>query len=295
MATEGWQDNPDLKKIYVTKLKTDTTQDTLVDYFAKYGTVTECKIIKDKEDKPRGFAFLSMDDQAIIDTILEDRPHTIDGQTVYLRRAIPRDDPNPLAQAKTKKLFIGGLTEEASEQDIKDVLQIFTHHEPENIKLMRDKNTNKFKGYAFVMYSSEDVVDKLFIIRHCTIKNKRVELKKAEEIGSNQSVRGGGVMSRGGYRGGRSGGRGGGGGASAYTQSSYSGYEAQYDYGGGYGGGYDQGYDYNGYGGYSGYGDGYGGGYGMGQYGSEPSGYGPNRRGGVGRGRGGGGGGYRPY
>lgn len=305
MATENWHENPDLKKLYVAKLKPETSKETVRDFFANYGEVTEVNIVSDSEGTPRGFAFVTMADQAVVDAILEDRPHSIDGQTVFLRRAIPKDDPNPLAQTKTKKLFIGGLNEEATEQDIKEVLAIFTRHPPEQIKLMRDRNTNKFKGYAFAIFHNEDIVDKLFIVRNCTIKNKKVELKKAEEIGG-PGGRGGGAGGRGGRggggRGGRGGARGGGGGGGSYGYgsqqygSSYGGYGSyeSYDPSCGYSyGGYDNGYGYDGYG--SGYGT-YGGGYSMGQYSSEPSGYGPNRRGG-GRGRGGGagGGGYKPY
>lgn len=304
MATENWHENPDLKKLYVAKLKPETSKETVREFFANYGEVTEVNIVSDNEGTPRGFAFVTMADQAIVDDILEGRPHSIDGQTVFLRRAIPKDDPNPLAQTKTKKLFIGGLNEEATEQDIKEVLAIFTRHPPEQIKLMRDRNTNKFKGYAFAIFHNEDIVDKLFIVRNCTIKNKKVELKKAEEIGG-PGGRGGSAGGRGGRggggRGGRGGARGGGGGggggysyggqqySGSYYSDDYSGYGYGYD---AYGNGYDQ--AYGGYGSYGG--GGYGGGYNMGQYSSEPSGYGPNRRGG-GRGRGGGagGGGYKPY
>ena len=315
MATEGWEDNPDLKKLYVAKLSPETTDDSLHAYFSQFGAVTEVKILQDATGTSRGFAFVTMTDQAVVDNILETRPHTIDGQTAFLRRAIPRDDPNPLAQTKTKKLFIGGLNEEATEEDIKDVLAIFTRHPPEQIKLMRDRNTNKFKGYAFAIFHSEDIVDKLFIVRNCTIKNKKVELKKAEEMGG-PGGRGGGAGGRGrggsGFRGGRGGGSrggggGGGGGWGGYPPSSFGGgggYDAsEYDYSA------SGSYDYNGYGGYGSYGGysgggggyssgAYGGGYtSMGQYTPEPSGYGPNRRGGGGRGggRGGGSGGYRPY
>lgn len=307
MATENWEENPDLKKLYVAKLKPDTSKETVQEFFLHYGDVTEVNIVKDNDGNSRGFAFVTMADQAVVDNILENRPHTIDGQTVFLRRAIPKDDPNPLAQTKTKKLFIGGLNEEATEQDIKEVLAIFTRHPPEQIKLMRDRNTNKFKGYAFAIFHNEDIVDKLFIIRNCTIKNKKVELKKAEEIGG-PGGRGGSAGGRGGRgggggRGGRGGARGGGGGGGGYSYgsqqygSSYGSYGGYDDSSYGYSyAGYDNGYGYDGYGS-GGYGGPYGGGYNtMGQYSSEPSGYGPNRRGG-GRGRGGGAGGsaYKPY
>ena len=313
MATEGWEENADLKKLYVAKLKPETTEDGIFEYFSTFGTVTETKILTDNSGISRGFAFVTMSDQAVVDAILESRPHTIDDQTVFLRRAIPRDDPNPLAQTKTKKLFIGGLNEEATEEDIKEVLAIFTRHPPEQIKLMRDRNTNKFKGYAFAIFHSEDIVDKLFIVRNCTIKNRKVELKKAEEIGG-PGGRGGGAGGSGrggsGFRGGRGGGSrgGGGGGRGGYAAPSYGGGGGSSGYGGSeydyYGG---QSYDYGsgyGYSGYSNYGNGsyssasYGGGYGssLEPYGSEPSGYGPTNRRGSGRGGGrGSGSGFRPY
>ena len=327
MAAENWQDNPDLKKLYISKLKPEITNDRLVEYFGAYGEVAECKIVKDSDGNSRGFAFLTMTNQADVDNILNRKPLNIDGQTVFIRRAIPKDDPNPLAQSFTKKLFIGGLTEEATEQDITSVLSIFTPHEPEQIKLMRDKNTNKFKGYAFVIFQSEDVVDKLFIIRNATIKNKRVELKKAEDLGASGAGgrgggRGGGARGRGGGRGGSGEFRGRGGRGGSYG-GNQGGYSQSYDYPGytSYGDGYDaysgSVYDNNSYGGGGGYGGGsgyggggyggnygggsyasgaYGGGYEMGNYRSEASGYGPNRRGrGRGAGGGGGGGGYHPY
>ncbi|XP_078342978.1 heterogeneous nuclear ribonucleoprotein A0-like isoform X1 [Oculina patagonica] len=310
MAAENWHENADLKKLYVSKLKPETTHERLVEYFQTYGEVLECKVVKDQQGNPRGFAFVSMADQAIVDSILDQKPHTIDGQTVFMRRAIPKDDPDPLAQTITKKLFIGGLNDEMTEQDVLEVIAIFTPHVPEEIKFMRDRNTNKFKGYAFAVFHSEDIVDKLFIVRHCTIKKKRVELKKAEEMGQGGGGRGRGM--RGGRGGGEPRGRGGrgGGGRGAHT----GGYSQSYDQYGGYGG-YSGGgggeYDHYGGGGYEGYGNGYssygsgGGGYGSGGYGgaaygggydmgqgyrSESSGYGPNRRG-----RGRGGGGYQPY
>ncbi|KAJ7334368.1 hypothetical protein OS493_014679 [Desmophyllum pertusum] len=309
MAAENWYQNLDLRKIYISKLSPETTEESLGEQFGQYGVVDEIKLIRDKEtNAPRGFAFLTMSDQSVVDNILDAAPLTIDGRSVYIRRVIPKDDPNPLAQLKTKKLFIGGLTEEASEEDITNVLAVFTPHPPESIKLMRDRNTNKFKGFAFVNFHSEDVVDKLFLIRKCTIKGKAVELRKAEEQGAGGGDRGGG---RGGPRGGGRGfsrGRGAsrGGYSQPYDNGNYGAAGGDYGYssGGGYGYASYQGGDYSSGGGYEGYGGGYssgggygnGGGYGMGQYSSaEPSGYGPSRRG---RGRGGaagGGGGYHPY
>ena len=308
---EDWRCNPDIVKIYVGALNQDSTDENgMTNYFSQFGTVTECVLIRDNQNdgKSKGFGFVSFSTPEEVDKLLE-KAHTLDGKTLQVRRAIPRDDPNPLAHVRTKKLFVGGLTEEATEEDIKCILEPMANSAIESIKLMRDRNTQKFKGYAFVTFCSDHPVDKLFIIRHATIKNKRVELKKAEDLsGGATSIRGG-RGGRGGPRGGGRGragagaGAGGGYGGSGYGGGSSGGYGRGYprgtSYSGNYegyegyatAGAYDSGYNYgggddynNGYGSYGSY----GGGYSMGQYGSDPSGYGPSRRGrGGARGRGG--------
>ena len=286
---DEWKTNPDVMKIYVGQLNSDTSQEALTAYFGQHGTVQECNLITDKEtQKSKGYSFITFSTPEEVDELLE-KTHILDGKTLQVRRAIPRDDPHPLAHTRTKKLFVGGLTEEASEEDIKAVIEPMANAVVESVKLMFDRTTHKFKGYAFVTFSSDHPVDKLFIIRHTTIKNKRVELKKAEDLTGGATSRMG--RGRGGGRGrGRDHGMGGRGGGGNYGGGNYGGYGQQYS--GGYEGydTYGSGYDsYSGYGEeYNGYGS-YGGGYGsMGGYGTNPSGYGPSPRG---RPRGN----YKPY
>lgn len=47
---------------------------------------------------------------------------------MFLRRVIFKDDLNLFVNLKIKKLFIGGLNEEVSEEDIKSVLFIFIRY-----------------------------------------------------------------------------------------------------------------------------------------------------------------------
>ena len=286
-----------LKKLFVGGLNRETTDDTLKAYFESYGDLTDCVVIIDKNTKAsRGFGYVTYSDKNSIIQVLNDKKekaHSIDGKEVEVKRAIPRDDQSSTAHLKTKKIFIGGLADEASEDDIKNALaeQVRDIY-PTKVDLIYRKDdsgqvTTKHRGFCFVEFDDEDLVDELCCIKKIDICGKTVEIKKAEpkDKGQGPGERGGGRgRGRGGMRGGRGGGGGGGGGnyggygyQNSYDQPSY-GYDASaYPY---YGGGGNMGYP-GGYDGYSG----------MGTYQQAPSNYGAH--GGYGGGRGGGR--FKPY
>lgn len=311
-AVEGWKDNAVLKKLYVGNLKEETDEEKLRGYFGQYGEITEVKVVRFPDGKSRKCGFITFDSTDVVDNILFNfESHNVDGKSIDVRRAIPKDDPDPNAHIRTKKLFLGGLKDSHTEDHIKTALATFTSFEPSSIRFMRGKEDNKFRGYAFVNFENDHIVDKLFLIRKCIIDNIPAEMKKASEFGTGGGGGGGGRGGRGGRGGGRGRGRGrggaGGGGGGQYG-GQYGGEYGGGSYGGGYEGyggyGYGEGYGRDGgasynYGGYNNYGGGYGGGgygngYGggnMGQYSQEQSGYGPSRGARGGRGRGS----YRPY
>ncbi|KAJ9573638.1 hypothetical protein L9F63_008979, partial [Diploptera punctata] len=119
-----------------------------------------------------------------------------------------------------------------------------------------DKTKNQRKGFCFITFESEQVVQELLKSPKQSINGKDVDVKKATPKPDGMTgMRGGRGGSGGGGGGGRGGGRGRGrggyGGQGWGNQGGYGGY------------GYDQG-GYGGYGGYDYYGSGYGnyGGYG---------------------------------
>ncbi|XP_048001381.1 RNA-binding protein squid isoform X3 [Leguminivora glycinivorella] len=168
--------------------------------------------------------------------------HTINNKKV---------DPKK-AKARHGKIFVGGLSSEISDDEIKNFFSNFgTIIE---VEMPFDKTKNQRKGFCFITFESEQVVNELLKTPKQTIAGKEVDVKRATPKPDGP----GGMTGRGGRggrgsRGGR-GGRGGYGGQGAWGNQGYGGY----GYGqGGYGGGYDGygygGYGYDGYGGYGGY------------------------------------------
>ncbi|XP_076937783.1 heterogeneous nuclear ribonucleoprotein 1-like [Bidens hawaiensis] len=313
-------------KIFIGGLSKETQITTFVEYFGKYGSITDSVIMKDRlTGRPRGFGFITYADPSVVDTIIKET-HVIDGKQVELKRTIPKGSTGH-KDFKTKKIFVGGIPAVVTEEEFKEFFSKYgqvSEHE-----IIRDHVTKRPRGFGFIVFESEQSVDDILVNGNMIDMNgTQVEIKKAEPKKSSQSGissysrepkgRGyaGGGGGGGGYDGfddsygGGYGSGGGGGGYGPPPYRSYGGPPSRFgdygpygpggsDFGGRYGGEY--GGDYGGYrggepplSGYSSRFSSYGGG---GYAGAYSGGYGAGGLGGYGRGGGGGGdsGGYGGY
>lgn len=255
------------KKLFVGGLTLETTEKELQDYFGQYGAIQNVTIkVNPQTGKSKGFAFVLFSSPDTVDQVLSQKEHVINSKTVDAKKA----------KAKPGKIFVGGITPELTDDDIKTYFSQFGSIT--QVEMPFDKTKNQRKGFCFITFENDAIVRELLKKPKQTIKDKQVDVKKAATQPNNMMGRGGWGGRGGGARGGR-GGQGGWGGG-------WGGQGGWNDYG--YGGGYDNGYG----GGYDYYGGGYGGGYGMDSSygGSTGGGYGGGGRGGGTRGGRGGGG-----
>lgn len=60
--------------------------ETLRNYFSQYGEVVDCVIMKDKTtNQSRGFGFVKFKDPNCVRTVLETKPHNLDGRNVSIQ------------------------------------------------------------------------------------------------------------------------------------------------------------------------------------------------------------------
>ncbi|XP_018048292.1 PREDICTED: RNA-binding protein squid-like isoform X8 [Atta colombica] len=262
------QDSLNDRKLFVGGLSWETTDKELREHFSAYGDIESINVKTDPNTgRSRGFAFIVFAKAESLDKIMSAGDHVINNKKV---------DPKK-AKARHGKIFVGGLSTELSDDDIKNFFSQFgTIVE---VEMPFDKTKNQRKGFCFITFESEQVVNELLKTSKQTINGKEVDVKKATPKPDGMIGMRGGPGGRG-SRGAR-GGRGRGFGQGGWGQGGYGGgYSGGYGQGG-YGGGYD-GYGYDYYDGY-GYGSGnYDGGYSGGRGGARGkggSGYGGKQRG----------------
>lgn len=247
----------DDRKLFVGGLSWETSDKELKEHFGQYGEIDSINVKTDPNTgRSRGFAFIVYKSTDSIDKVVAAGEHIINNKKV---------DPKK-AKARHGKIFVGGLTTEISDDEIKTFFGQFGSIV--DVEMPFDKTKNQRKGFCFITFDSEQVVNELLKTPKQTISGKEVDVKKATPKPDNMHM--GQMMGgRGGMRGppqrGMRGGRGGGpggygqswGGPGGYGGGGYGGgYGGQNSYGGGYGDYYgDWGWGYNNYD-YSAYGSG---------------------------------------
>ncbi|XP_058836822.1 RNA-binding protein squid isoform X3 [Topomyia yanbarensis] len=219
----------DDRKLFVGGLSWETSDKELKEHFGQYGEIESINVKTDPNTgRSRGFAFIVYKSADSIDKVVAAGDHVINNKKV---------DPKK-AKARHGKIFVGGLTAEVSDDEIKTFFSQFGNIV--DVEMPFDKQKNQRKGFCFITFDSEQVVNELLKTPKQTISGKEVDVKKATPKPDNMQMAGP-MGGRGGMRGppprGMRGGRGGPGGPKGYGQ----GWGGQ-----GYGGGYGQG----GYGGY---------------------------------------------
>lgn len=208
-SNNGNMEPEQFRKVFIGGLSYKTDDDTLKSYFEKFGELVDHVVMKDGQTgRSRGFGFVTYSESFMVDELMKNRPHIIDGRQVEPKRATPREDSGKAeVQMTVKKLFIGGLRDNISDEDLKTYFGTFGS--VAEAIVMKEKETNKSRGFGFVTFDDYDPVDKIILQKVHTINGVNVHTQKALPKDGGQD--GGGRNYNGGGRGGHfnGGGRGG--------------------------------------------------------------------------------------
>ncbi|XP_063298923.1 nucleolin [Pelobates fuscus] len=193
----------DSKTLVVNNLAYSATEDSLQEVFEK---ATSIRIPQNNQGRPKGFAFIEFSTVEEAKDAIESLNNTeIEGRTIRLEFSTGGGpQAGGRASAQTKTLFVKGLSEDTTEETLKEAFDGSI-----NARIVTDRDTGASKGFGFVDFSSaEDAKAAKDAMEDGEIDGSRVTLDFAKPKGDGQ--RGGrGGFGRGGFGGRGGGGRGG--------------------------------------------------------------------------------------
>ncbi|KAK2564402.1 RNA-binding protein Musashi-like protein 2 [Acropora cervicornis] len=140
-----------LRKIFVGGLSTETTKESLLEYFSTFGEVADCIVMKDSVSKrSRGFGFVTFSDASSVDNIDPKRavPRGPGQQAVIAQQ----NSGAPVVKdsgGNENKIFVGGLGGNTTEEELKRFFSVFG--KVVHVKLMYDKETSRMRGKCFLV------------------------------------------------------------------------------------------------------------------------------------------------
>ncbi|CAN1242561.1 Heterogeneous nuclear ribonucleoprotein 27C, partial [Linum perenne] len=166
------------RKIFIGGLSKITSYETFNEHFGKYGEITDSVIMKDRyTGQPRGFGFITYADPSVVDKVMEDL-HIICEKQVEIKRTIPKGSAHT-KDFKTKKIFVGGIPSSVTEDDLQEFFSKYGRVVEHQI--IRDHETNRSRGFGFIIFDSEEIVDELLSNGNMIdMADTQVEIKKAE-------------------------------------------------------------------------------------------------------------------
>ncbi|RMZ80938.1 hypothetical protein DV737_g2783, partial [Chaetothyriales sp. CBS 132003] len=97
-------------------------------------------------------------------------------QQIDPKRAIPKDE-----QEKTAKIFVGGVSQDATEAQFTEFFDKFGR--VIDATLMMDKDTGRPRGFGFVTFDSDSAVERVLAHHPLEILGKPIEVKRAQPRG----------------------------------------------------------------------------------------------------------------
>lgn len=167
------------RKVFVGSLNYNTSEESLRNHFEQFGELVDCVIMKEsKTGKSRGFGFVTYSKSTMVDEMMKNRPHKLDGRELETKRATPREESGkPGAEMTTKKLFVGAIREGISEENLREYFSKYGNIE--DCVVMKEKETNKTRGFGFVTFDDYDPVDKIVLEKNHIINGQSLAVKKA--------------------------------------------------------------------------------------------------------------------
>ena len=186
-------------KLFVGGLAWETTEASLQKVFEIYGEIVEVSIMRHPSTMcSRGFGFVTLAKRSDAEAACNDK-HTIDGRVVEAKISVTPGQNSPggssQAASKRRKVFVGGLSAETTDEDFRKYFEQFG--EISESQILQDHYTGRSRGFGFITFTTDEATQKVFSKgRFHELKGKLVEVKSATPRQQNKgNSRGRGIRS----------------------------------------------------------------------------------------------------
>jgi len=146
-ANMSEESNP--RTLYVGNLDTSVSEDLLCALFSQIGAVKECKIIREPSNDPYAFVEFTYHQCAVTAWAAMNKRSFLEKEMKVNWATSPGNQPK-LDTSNHHHIFVGDLSPEIETQTLKEAFAPFG--EISNCRIVRDPQTLKSKGYAFVSF-----------------------------------------------------------------------------------------------------------------------------------------------
>ncbi|EXB32996.1 31 kDa ribonucleoprotein [Morus notabilis] len=155
------KENNQKRKLYVVNLPWSLTVVDIKSLFGQCGTVTDVEIIKQKDGRNRGFAFVTMacgeEAQAVIDRFnLQD----VSGRIIKIelakqfKKPSPPRPPGPQPGETTHKLYVSNIEWKVRSTHLRDFVS--ENFKPVSARVVFDGPKGRSAGYGFVSFATRE-------------------------------------------------------------------------------------------------------------------------------------------
>jgi nucleolin len=219
------------KELFLKNLPWSSDEDSLREFFGKYGEVANVKVLKDRNTgKPRGIGFVEFSSAEEAQAAMDDADNIeIDGRQLTINFSNDKDanrGPRQEGEQRDRRpntdagdgttVFVGNLGFRTSEDTIRE---FFGDCGTVTSVRIAKGDDGRSKGFCHVDFESNEGVQKAIELNGNELDGRAVRVDPS--TGKRSNDRGGFRGGRGGFRGGRGNGRGGRGGRGGFRGNRY--------------------------------------------------------------------------
>lgn len=165
-------------KLFLGGLSFFITQADLNNYFSQFGELKEVKLVIDKiTKKSKCYGFVIFERKSSLRRVLASQPHELKGRVVDCQIAKGKVEKNNFEEEiNDKKLFVGGLPKQTTNQDLQNYFSQFGYLEKAYVIL--DYSGQYCRGYGYVIFELVETRDEVVSIKWHLINGSRAFCSK---------------------------------------------------------------------------------------------------------------------